>query len=77
MNQQPTRWAPHDRFTIEHRADLCVTGWQYAVGARWDYRNDMYESDFRGHSLDAPYEIPAGAMVNLSTMPLQKRSPRA
>jgi hypothetical protein len=72
-----TIWAPHNRFTIEHRADLCLTGWQYGVGRRYPYEDNMFESDWRGHSLDATEQIPAGGMVNRSTVPLQQHSPRA
>lgn len=70
MLQYPV-WMNHARkasATQVVHADDFVTGWQYnnECGRNEGFRDDMYESDFRGHSLDAPDRLAAGAMESYS-----------
>lgn len=52
--------------------DMCVTGNQWAGGQhRMPYRDDIYHSDFEGHSLDAPQMIPSGYCTNEWGVPQQ------
>jgi hypothetical protein len=48
-------------------ARLVLTGWAYnnaghSVSPKPGFEDNMFESDWRGHSLDAPQSSPAGSM---------------
>lgn len=64
-------------------ADLCLTGWQFADarGARMvhPFIDNCWESDHRGHCLDATDKLPAGSMISYSSKhvcPLQTHTHR-
>ena len=53
-------------------SDLCLTGWQFcdARGTHMrydgDWQDNVWESDHRGHCLDATDKLPAGSMISYS-----------
>lgn len=75
-------WRNHQRLcthaTQQPHADSHITGWDFNnagrhVSPKVGFRDDITESDWRGHSLDATGRIAAGCMYagsNKAAMPM-------
>lgn len=63
-------WLNHARKSSETQSlhpDDFVTGWEFhSERPKEGFCDDIYASDFRGHSLDAPERLAAGSMESRS-----------